>query len=227
MTKTELYTRLETLADERYRVFNEGLIPGVRKTFGVPIPKLRTLSKELLTGNWRTFLEASPEDTQEEILLQSMVIAQAPVPLEERMELVRNFVPKIDNWAVCDTFCTGWKFKKAEADAVWQFVLPYLRAEAPFQRRFGVVMLLAHFMTDAYIDRALAETIATDSNDYYVAMAAAWGISVAFIKYPEKTMPVLQAQTLSADVQNKAIQKIRDSRRVSDEAKAAVGALRM
>lgn len=227
MTKTELYTRLETLADERYRVFNEGLIPGVRKTFGVPIPKLRALSKELLAGNWREFLQTFPEDSQEELLLQSMVIVQAPIPLEERMELICGLVPKIDNWAVCDTFCTGWKFKKAEADAVWQFVLPYLHADAPFQRRFGLVMLLAHFITDTYIDRALAEMIETDSTDYYVAMAAAWGLSVAFIKYPEKTMPILQAQTLSAEVQNKTIQKIRDSRRVSDEAKAAVGALRM
>lgn len=226
MDREQLNLFLQTLGDETYRIFNESLIPGVRKTYGVSIPKLRIVARELLQEDWRALLNETSHQTQEEFLLEALIITQAPIPLIERMQLITSFIPKIDNWAVCDTFCTGWKFRPKESDAVWQFILPYFQSAAPFERRFGIVMLLSHFLTDAYLDPALQLLQQTNTEEYYVAMAAAWAYSVAFIRYPNKVLPILQSNHLSADVQNKTIQKIRDSRRVSAESKALVGTLR-
>ena len=47
-----LLERLRRESDERYRVFNESLIPGTERTYGVRAPALRKIAKELLQGDW-------------------------------------------------------------------------------------------------------------------------------------------------------------------------------
>ena len=50
-------------------------------------------------------------------------------------------------------------------------------------------------------------------------MAVAWAISVCYVKFRDKTLKLLKIKELDIFVQNKAIQKIRESFRVSDEDK--------
>lgn len=57
-------------------------------------------------------------------------------------------------------------------------------------------------------------------------MAVAWGLSVAFVKYQEKVLPILESKKLSSDVQNMTISKIRDSYRVDSKLKTYIKTLR-
>lgn len=50
---------------------------------------------------------------------------------------------------------------------------------------------------------------------YYIRMAQAWALSVCFVKYRDKTLRLFEEQKPEPWVQNKAIQKCRESYRVS------------
>ena len=62
-------------------------------------------------------------------------------------------------------------------------------------------------------------------------MAVAWAVSVCYVKFPEKTRVLLERESEEAGglpdwTHNKAIQKIRESRRVSPEEKEALNRLK-
>ncbi|AWK51485.1 hypothetical protein DIC82_10780 [Clostridium beijerinckii] len=78
------------------------------------MPLLRNLAKELAKNDWGKFLCTSPNDYFEEIILKGMVIGYVNTDIETILQYVYNFIPKIDNWAVCDSFCSGLKLTNAK-----------------------------------------------------------------------------------------------------------------
>lgn len=216
-TMEEVLARLEELRDEDYRQFNESLIPGAENTsLGVRLPQLHTLAKEIILGNWQQFLEKSQQSQIYEIvMLRGLVIAEAPCEYSERLELLAGFVPSIQNWAVCDSVCSSVKSAKKHLPETFDFLQPYLQSQAEFELRFGVVMLMDYFICEEYIDRVLNILSGIRHEAYYVNMAVAWALSVCFVKFRKKALAVLESGVLSPWVQNKTIQKCRESRRVS------------
>ena len=166
------------------------------------------------------------DDTFEEVMLQGYVTGAARMPFEEQMDRMTAYVRKINDWALCDSPCSGFKFVRKHREEVWAFLQPYLYSGEVFSQRFAVVMLLAHFVTDDFIDRVLEACAAVRPSGYYASMAVAWAVSVCFAKYPEKTRPLLAGGRLDDETQNKAIQKIVDSFRVAEWDKSWVRTLR-
>ena len=221
-----LLERLRRESDERYRVFNESLIPGTERTYGVRAPALRKSATELLQGDWRAFLSLVRAGSHEERLLQGMVCAGAKCSLDEKLTLLHTFLPRINNWAVCDTTAGACKWKEADLPAVWDFFAPCLQSQQEFEVRFAVVQLMDYFWRAEWIDRSLAAYRTVQHQGYYVTMALAWGLSVFFVKQRAKTLPLLEQGVFPAAVHNKAIQKCRESYRVSAEDKAYLNTLK-
>lgn len=227
MTRTELLRRLQALADDDYRRFSSRLLPGVDNLLGVRLPRLREMARALAREAGATALSGLLSDeTFEEVMLQGMVIGYLDLPIAERLSRIAAFVPKIDNWSVCDSFCAGLRFQKADEAQVFAFLAPYLRHERTFFVRFGAVMLLDHFIDDAHIDETIARLCAVRHEAYYAKMAVAWALSVCFIRYPARTMPVFLDDRLDGETRGKAIQKIIESRRVDLPSKQALRALK-
>ena len=88
-----------------------------------------------------------------------------------------------------------------------------------YEIRFAVVCLLDFFIQEDFIDRILSFFSSIHHDGYYVKMAIAWAVSVCYVKFPEKTESFLLQNTLDDFTHNKAIQKIRESFRVSKEKK--------
>ena len=146
-------------------------------------------------------------------MLDGMLIALARMEPEERLEQVARFVPRMDNWAVCDTFCTSLKFCKKHPALVWEFIQPYLTSARVYDVRFAVVMMLA------LLDGVRHE-------DYYVGMAVAWAVSVCYVKFPALTLEYLRNSSLSDFTYNRALQKIIESLRVSREDKSLMRSMK-
>lgn len=218
----EILLRLEALADEKYRRFNESLIPGAEGTsYGVRLPQLRSIAKEIIQGDWQQFLqEASGSQIYEITMLRGLVIASAPCDDLRRLQLLADFVPAIKNWAVCDSVAGSFKSAKKHLPETFTFLQPYLQSREEFPLRFGVVMLMDYYITEAYIDQVLDILQGIRHDAYYVNMAIAWALSVCFVNFREKTLAVFAAGSLSPWVQNKATQKCRESRRVTPKDKA-------
>jgi len=211
--------QLMEMADEEYRKFSSSLIPNVDNILGVRLPELRKLAKNIAKGDWRTYLAQADNRYFEETMLQGLVIGYAKTDIEERLRYVADFVPRIDNWSVCDSFCTGLKFTKNHRSLMWDFLQPYLSSDKEYEIRFGVVMLLLYFVEDEYIERVLQWMDRIRHEGYYVKMAVAWAISVCYVKYPEPTMAFLKNNTLDDFTYNKALQKIIESLRVDSGTK--------
>jgi 3-methyladenine DNA glycosylase AlkD len=214
--------RLLDLAEEDYRKFSSSLIPGEDKLLGVRLPHLRGLAKEIAKGEWREYLANAQNEYYEEIMLQGMVIGYVKASPEEILKYTECFIPKISNWGVCDSFCTGLKLTKKHPEMVWNFILPYLKSGKEFEVRFAVIMMLDHFIDDDHIDLVIAGLDQVHHEGYYVKMGVAWAVSVCFVKYPEKTMAYLKNCSLDDFTFNKSLQKILESYRVDQESKAAI-----
>ncbi len=218
--------RLEAMAEPEYGAFHAKLCPGMTGNLGVRTPQLRALAKEIAKGDFRAYLLAARDDSYEETLLQGMVIGCAKMDLPERLERVASFVPKIDNWATCDLFCSSLSFTKKYLPETREFLMPYLSSKEEYSLRFGVVMLLDYYITEEWIDDTLRTLARIRHDGYYVKMAVAWAVSICYIHFPEKTEQLLRSSTLDDFTHNKAIQKIRESRRVDKAKKDALQKLK-
>jgi 3-methyladenine DNA glycosylase AlkD len=213
--------KLNSLADTEYRQFHSKLLPNVDiELIGVRIPQLRKIAREIIKSDWRVFLtEYKKSNLYEFVMLCGMVTAGAKCDFEEKLGYVTAFVPRINNWAVCDTFCGDLKQVEQRLDVMYSFLQPYLTSDKEYELRFGVVILMQYYINDEYIDKVLAWYGKIRHDGYYVKMAVAWGLSVCFVKYREKTLEFLEHCDLDTFTYNKTIQKIRESYRVSNEDK--------
>ncbi len=214
--------RIYERAEEEYRKFQSGLIPGEHRIMGVRMPCLRKLAKEIARDDWREYLDNALEEYYEEVMLQGLVIGYAKASPVLILEYVSRFIPKINNWAICDSFCTGLKLARKQPEMVWAFIQPYLRSSGEYEVRFAVVMMLTYYMTDDYIDQVLSLLDQVCHEGYYVKMGVAWAISVCFVEYPAKTMAFLKSCNLDDFTFNKSLQKILESYRVDPISKATL-----
>lgn len=214
------------LADEKYREFQKRLCPGKDNILGVRLPLLRNLAKQIAKSDWKVYMKEAKDEYYEEVMLQGLVIGYVKADIEEILNLAMDFIPKIDNWAVCDSFCTGLKFTKKNKERVLKYIKSYLSAEKEFEVRFGVVMLLEFYIEDSYIDKVLLLLDEVKHEGYYVKMAVAWAISICYIKFPEKTMKYLKNNSLDDFTYNKALQKITESLRVDREIKILIRSMK-
>lgn len=207
------------LADEKYREFHNGLCPNNDNIIGVRVPNLRSLAKEIAKEDWRNFIKGNKNEYYEETMLEGFVIGYAKMDLEERLEWISKFVPKIDNWAVCDCTCSTFKFIEKNREAVWDFIQKYLNSNKEFEVRFGIIILLDYYLTEDYIDKVIEKLDKIKQQDYYVKMAIAWTLQVAYVKNKEKVISYLKTSNLDNFTYNKALQKMTESNRISKEEK--------
>jgi 3-methyladenine DNA glycosylase AlkD len=224
--KKAIREKLFELSDAEYKKFHIKLCPSSDNIIGVRLPLLRNLAKEIASGNWRQYMSTAQNEYYEELMLQGIVIGCIKADVNERLSYITDFVPKIDNWAVCDSFCTGLKFTETNRSRVLDYLKPYLSSEKEFEMRFGVVMLLGFYIKEDYIDQVLLLLNAAKHEGYYVKMAVAWAISICYIKFPEKTMEYLKNNTLDDFTYNKSLQKITESLRVDNETKTLIRSMK-
>jgi len=214
--------QLMALKDEGYQRFAASLIPTINNLIGIRHPELHKIAKRIAKSDWRTYLRQAEDEFFEEVMLQGMVLSYVSTDVEEHLRFAADFIPKIDNWSVCDTFCSGFKLAKQNKDRVWDFLQPYLASERDYDIRFGVVMLLTYYLDEEDISRSLQWFDAISHEGYYVRMAVAWAVSIAFIKKPEPTMAYLMNNSLDDFTYNKALQKIRESFKVDSAMKERI-----
>ncbi len=214
--------KLKELSESEYAKFNKKLCPDTKKQIlGIRIPKLRILAKEILKQeDWKEFIEEADINCFEETILKGLVIAYSKIELKEKIKLVKEFIPYMDSWAITDTFCPTLKIKPVELEEIWNFILPYTKSEEEFEARFSIIMMLDYYITNEYVDKVIKTIDGIENNAYYVQMAKAWVIAEIGIKFNEKAMKYLEGENkLDKFTYNKALQKMIESYRISDETK--------
>lgn len=219
MTNSEIKCFLTENAEENYRDFSSALSPGAKNMYGVRIPKLRSLAKNIAREDWRAYLDNAVDDSFEEIMLQGFVMGYARTSIDEALEYFKHFIPKINDWAINDCVCSTFKIARKHTGTVWNFLMDYVESDSEFEQRVVAVMLMDYFLTDDYIDRVFEVYDRLNHPGYYRMMGVAWGVATAYAKYPEKTHAYLLDNKLDDRTYNMVIQKMLESRRVSAEDK--------
>lgn len=222
MSNSEIKAYLDINTDLVYRDFHSKLVPNIETFRGVRLPVIRQLAKKVAEDDIFGYLDNAELDSYEERMLYGLVVGFMKGEFTDIKPYITKFVPHIDNWAVCDCFCASLKITAKNRDQMIDYVLSYLNSEKEFEVRFGVVMLMNYYIVDEFIDVLLKRLEQVDNDAYYVKMAIAWTISFCYIKHCAKTLSFLQDNKLDNWTHNKSIQKIIESRRVSDIDKVLV-----
>ena len=205
------------------------LHPGIENVLGIRIPALRRLGAQIAKDDWESYLQTADTYYMEERMLQGMVISNLKMKdTEAYLSLVARFIAIINSWSVCDTFDFYGKqrFVDKNKKRVWLFLEDRMKSDKEYEIRFGVVMAMAHYIDEEYIDNVLQWMDRISHEGYYVKMAVAWALSVCYVKFPQKTMNYLKENHLDDFTYNKALQKIIESYRVSTEDKEIIRSMK-
>ena len=221
-----LRKELDTSADEKYRSFHLGLCKTSKLEIkGVRLPQLRKLAKKLIKDGFAEEIKKFEPASYEENMIKALVIAGERKPFADKISDIEAFIPLVDNWAVCDAFCSELKPKQSELGEIYEFVNKHIYAEYEYEIRLAVVLILDYLITDDYIDEVLALLYKVDCSYYYTSMAVAWALSFCFINFKEKTLVYLKNGELDEKTFLRTKQKIVDSFRVNSDDKKLIRSL--
>lgn len=221
--------RLMALRERANKPFTCGLHPGVENILGLRVPDVRALAKEIAHGNWQGYLAKPGDFYMEERMLHGMVLGQIKIDnAEAYLEMVDRFVTKINSWSVCDTFtfAGGRKFVDKHRNLVLDRLTHFIHSPHEYEARFGVVMLMQYFITPDNAEWFMTLMESVTHPGYYVRMAVAWAVSVAFVKSPDTVYARLAASPLDDWTFNKSLSKITESYRVTPDNKIRIRAMR-
>lgn len=216
----EIKNKLKDLSEEKYRNFHSSLLPGVKNILGVRMPLIKKIAREIAKDDWRGFFTADDEGIYEMKMLKGLSVAFAKCNAEEKIQYLERFIPLVDNWAICDCVCGSLKPKKEEEQLYFDFAAAFAQKEGEYEARVGIVLLMDCFFTEEWIDKSLEVFKKVHMGKYYTDMGFAWALSMGLVKFEEKTIEFMENNKLSDFVYNKALQKARESYRVSEDKKA-------
>ena len=216
---TRLQERLFELQDKDYATFHSKLIPGVAEDdiIGIRVPVLRSFAKEYIKEpEAMEFLHQLPHKYYDENMLHGLLISLIK-DYDECIRLTDEFLPFIDNWAVCDIMSP--KVFAKHKDELMVKILEWSKSEHTYTCRFGLEMLMTYFLDDDFAPVYPEMVAGVRSDEYYVKMMIAWYFATALAKQYDAVIPFIEEQKLDVWTHNKVIQKARESYRITPEQK--------
>lgn len=218
-TYKEFVKYLKSLKDEKYKEFHQRIVSNTKyEIIGIRSPISKDIAKKISKTNIEDYLNIEKGNYYEEILIEGLVISKLK---DEELfyKYIKNYIDKIDNWAICDTFSSSIKIVEKYPDKYFNICLELIDSNKEYRIRLGLVMLLNHFINEENTPKILKVIDNINSDKYYVNMAIAWLVAEIYIKEKDYAIEYIKNNNLDKFTQNKAISKINDSYRVSKEEK--------
>ena len=246
-------------SDARYREGHLRVVNALpeRRVMGLHSPEIKAVAKKLsreggkvvLPDGTRRFcanvaeliraFEAVPGESlcYEETVVWGYLINLEKCSLDERLAMLGRYVPVLDNWAVCDSYCAHAKWMaRADKAALWAFLERWFDSEREFEVRFAVVVAMCYFLNEEWLDKVFERINGLDfgrikskyksvkgkpkvaqqgtvqgAEPYYVRMGVAWLLATALAKFPDAMRTFVRSSNLPADVVKLYIRKARES----------------
>lgn len=207
------------MGEPEYAAFQAKLTPTIapESFIGIRVPILRKLAKEYgKDPESEEFLHTLPHTYYDENMLHGLLISQMK-DYEECMRALEEFFPYVDNWAVCDIMSP--KVFRKHKDRLYPEIVEWSKSEHTYTCRFGLEMLMTHFLDEDYNPDTLEIPAAVQSQEYYVRMMVAWYFATALAKQWDSVIPYIEKKRLEPWTHKKTIQKACESYRITDEQK--------
>ena len=210
--------KLFKLQDKKYQEIQFKIIPNIDNStiIGVRTPEIKKLAKELIKGDYKSFLEELPHKYFDENQLHAFIISEIK-DYDECINYINKFLPYIDNWATCDTLIP--KVFKKNTDKLIVEVKKWIKSKESYTIRYGIGTLMRFYLNDEFKEEYLELVSKIKSNEYYVNMMIAWYYATALAKQYDSTIKYIESNKLDTWVHNKTIQKAIESYRITDKQK--------
>ncbi len=220
----EFLEYLDSIKDLKYRDFHQK-ITGSSNILGINASELKRIAKEISKGDYESFIKMNTSSFYETIMIEGFLYGYLKLSLENLIPYIDVYLLKVNTWAHVDSFVSNLKQFKKNQKVGFKYAKKLIHSKNVFIKRTGIIILLDYFLHDMYIDKTLDLVTKIKSNDYYVKMAVSWLLSIAYIKYKEKTLVYLV--NLKDDfVYNKTLSKIIESRRIGVDEKKFIKSLK-
>ena len=199
----EIEKRLIEISEESQKKLNVKLCPDTNKEIlGIRVPKLRKLAKEIVKEEkWEQFIKES----------------------QDKYIYMKEFIPKMDSWAMTDTFAPTLKVKDKDLENYWNFIIPFTKSDKEFEVRFAIISMLDYYIREEYVNEVIKILDNIKHEGYYVKMAIAWTLAEIGIKFNNILMTYLESDNnLDKFTFNKTLQKMIESYRISDNEKSVL-----
>ncbi|MBQ9173901.1 MAG: DNA alkylation repair protein [Bacteroidales bacterium] len=221
------------LSDEKYRKGHIAILAVSEGTsvMGLHTPEMKSAAKEIVKkGKADEVLDGLRDQMasrgrqslfHEERMVWGLILDYMKVPLEERLRRIGEFLPSIDNWAICDNFCCNSRWaKKEDKERLWEWILSLLHTKRTdpcyeFTVRTGLILSMCHFLEKDTIQRTLSTLESLpfkEGEPYYIRMGAAWLMATSLAKDVETTRAFASSSTLPSDILKLYARKARESR---------------
>ncbi|MBE7087484.1 MAG: DNA alkylation repair protein [Clostridiales bacterium] len=220
MSLTDFKKLLFDNFDTEYAKFSKKLIPDSKYDFiGVRVPDLKKIAKTIVKEKKEDQFLESEHKFYEEYFLHGLILGYCKKDVSTLIKLIKEFLPYIDNWAICDGTVQSLKIFKKHPAVAQNFAFDCLKSNKPYTVRFGIVTLLTYFLDENFSQKVIDEVVKINFDNYYVNMAIAWFLSVALVKQYKSAISYIESKSLPKFIQNKTIQKAIESFRISKEEK--------
>lgn len=218
---TEIQNILCCYKDEKYGDFLAKLVPteAREKIIGIRSPEYKKIilkTKELPETEVVNFYKTLPHQFHEENVLHVCLINNIK-NYDSCVAELENFLPYITNWAVSDGLRPKI-FEKNKEKLILK--LPgWIKDEKPYSKRVGILLLMKFFLDEDFKTEYLEWPAEIRSEEYYVNMMIAWFFAEALVKQWDAAIEYIKNYRLDSWTHNKAIQKARESFRITAEQK--------
>lgn len=217
----EIKTKLYELSTPKIQEFSKKLIPNSLPILGCKIPDLRKVAKQINQEDYMTFFKEYDASSYELQLVYAYTLATSKLDIMDKIAYLRNFVPTIRDWSVCDGLVISLKCTKKFSREIFDYIAEYEKSHQEFEVRFLAEMLMFYYITPEYVEHAIQIILKLDISTYYAKMGVAWFIATLMIEYKEQAFFLLK-EIKDSETIKMAIRKIRDSYRISEEIKKEV-----
>ena len=143
--------------------------------------------------------------------------------MDEKLKFIEDNFDLLNDWWHVDQL-EQFIAKDLEFDYIYEKAKEYVKDERTFVRRWGYVIFMPKLVKDKKAIKLF--DLFKNNDEYYDVMAQAWLISYLAIYFPNETYEYIKSRKLNYNIIGKAIQKICDSFRISNEYKLSIKELR-
>ncbi len=207
--------------DKDYRDFAKKLIPDTNyDILGVRVPTIKKIAKKY-SINKKLINDYLSEKHcyYEEWFAHGILIGLEKRDVENVLKFLDDFLPYLDNWAICDSTSASLKIIKRNKELFFEKIKGYLNSNNPYTVRFAITLFMNYFLEEQYLENIFKLINNINSNHYYINMAIAWLYSVSLVKHYDKTITMFAGNVLSDFIHNKSIQKAIESFRIPQDKK--------